>query len=493
MQQHLSKRNNLLSSATHRLATGILLWWGFLQANAQDQKITPTINTSAGDGAKPNILFISADDLGDGFLNCTGNKTPGLSPNIDRFASQSVRFANAFVTASISQPSRSVWITGCYPHRNGAVGFNPVVQPRAMLGEQLRKAGYHTGLFGKGEHYAPIGPEHWDDCVAHLKGAGRDADVFVEEIRRSILNAQRQNKPFFIHANCADPHRPFSNSPRDYQGMKAPSKLFTPEEVDIPGFLFDTPAARQELARYCNSVRRMDDVAGAILTLIDELKLAGETIVIFASDNGAPLPFGKGSCYLQSHRTPLMIRMEGLSPGVENTHFVNGIDMMPTILDMAGAPQPEYMDGYSFLPVLKGERQSERDHVHVVYHRDQNSATEQRAIHYKKYGYIYNEWRAWEYQRDIKFVADNNMVIIGQSNDPAIVERRAFYLKRAPEELYDYDTDPFSQHNLVGNLAYDAVLQEMRDHLHQWMIQTGDYVEQGYMMYIRKTRDKEKK
>jgi N-sulfoglucosamine sulfohydrolase len=436
---------------------------------------------------RPNILFIAADDLGNEFLGCTGNKTPDLSPNIDRFALQSVRFTNAFVSVAISQPSRSVWITGCYPHRNGAVGFNPITQPRAMLGEQMRKAGYHTGLFGKGIHYAPLGREHWDDCIQSMKGAGRDAGIFSDAVRESILNAQKADKPFFIHANCADPHRPFSKSPRDYKDMKDPSRLYTPEEVDVPGFLCDVPETRQELAYYCNSIRRMDDVAGAILSVIDELNIADNTIVIFASDNGSPLPFGKGSCYLQSDKTPLMIRMKNVSSR-EDKHFVNGIDMMPTILEMAGAPQPEYMDGYSFLTLLNGGQQPERDHVHTVYHRDQNSATEQRAIHNVKYGYIYNEWRAWEYQRDITFVADNNISIFGAATDPFVAARKAFFQKRAPEELYDYSIDPFAITNLAGNPEYADILNSMRDHMHSWMVETGDPSEQGYLMYLKKVR-----
>lgn len=435
---------------------------------------------------RPNILFLSADDLGYDFLNCTGNTTPDLSPNIDRLASESLRFTRAFVSVAVSQPSRSVWITGCYPHRNGAVGFNPITQPRAMLGERLRKAGYYTGLLGKGTHYAPNGPEHWDNFIPHMAGLGRDADAFVNEIRETIVNAEQEGKPFFIHANCADPHRPFSKSPADYKNMKEPSRLFSPDEVDVPEYICNTPEARQEIAWYCNSVRRLDDVVGAVLKLIDDLGIEDDTIVIFASDNGAPLPFCKGSCYMQSDRTPLMIRMKGLKPGFDHEHWINGIDMMPTILDMASAPQPEYMDGTSFYPIItKKEKQSYRDHVHVVFHRNQMTSHEQRAIHTEHYGYIYNEWRAWEYMRDINFVADNNIGIFGSCEDPEVAARRSFYLKRAPEELYDYSRDPFSLHNVVDDPAYADVLREMRKHMHQWMIDTHDYAEQGYIMYVK--------
>jgi len=444
--------------------------------------------------AKPNILFITADDLGYEFLGCTGNKTPDLTPNLDRLAGESLMFTNAFVTASVSQPSRGSWITGCYPHRNGAIAFNPVTQPRAMLGEQMRKAGYHTGLFGKGTHFAPVGPEHWDDYAAEVKGLGRDADEFVKIVKGTIESAHNSGKPFFIIANCADPHRPFSKSSIDYEGVKDPSRLYTPEEVDVPGFLCDIPETRQELAYYCNSVRRLDDVAGAMLRLIDQMNLRDNTVVIFASDNGSPLPFGKGSCYLQSDKTPLMIRMKGLAPGLDQTHFLNGIDMMPTILEIVGAPLPAYMDGRSFLPLLKGGKQPERDHVVVVYHRDHFRSMEIRAIHNARYGYVYNEWRAWEeHAPSMIFISDNNIGVFGPATDPVIAARRQFYLRRAPEELYDYSVDPIGLKNLAEDPAYAITLNQMRDQLNKWMIDTGDHIQTGYTIYIARQRDKEKK
>ena len=145
-----------------------------------------------------NILFITADDLGYESLGFTGNTTPDISPNIDSLATESMQFRNAFVTVSVSQPSRSSWITGRYPHRNGAVGFNPICNENPMLGKQMRKAGYFTALYGKGTHFAPITEEQWDDCVAELPNYGRDASEFEKVIVKSIKESTKRANFFCL-------------------------------------------------------------------------------------------------------------------------------------------------------------------------------------------------------------------------------------------------------------------------------------------------------
>ena len=164
-----------------------------------------------------------------------------------------MQFRNAFVTVSVSQPSRSSWITGRYPHRNGAVGFNPICNENPMLGKQMRKAGYFTALYGKGTHFAPITEEQWDDCVAELPNYGRDASEFEKVIVKSIKESTKRNRPFFIIANCADPHRPFYGTPNDYKDTPKPSRVYTPKEVDVPGYLMDIPETREELSHYYSS------------------------------------------------------------------------------------------------------------------------------------------------------------------------------------------------------------------------------------------------
>jgi N-sulfoglucosamine sulfohydrolase len=470
--------NRLVRTEGIALATKAVILSFVLSASAQD--------AAPVEPKRPNILFITADDLGYDSPGCCGNKTPDITPNIDTLASQGLRFEKAYVTVSVCQPSRSVWITGRYPQRNGAMGFNPITQPMPMLGEEMKKAGYHTSLLAKVEHFAPVNAKNWDIINNDVN---RDPEQYRKVVTDCIAKAQAEGKPFFIIANIHDPHRPFAKSPQDpYKNKPAPSRLYKPSEVDVPGYLCDVPEARQELSYYYNSVRRCDDTVASILSTIDSEKLHDNTVVLFASDNGAPLPFAKGSAYVQSDRTPLIIRWPAtIKPGrVDKEHFVSGIDMMPTILDIAGGSQPDGMDGFSFLPVLKGEKQPQRDHVNVVFHRDQTKSFEQRAYHDAKYGYIYNEWVAWTPRRKVNFVADNNQGMFGKATDPVVAARLDFYLHRAPEELYDYSKDPFALHNLAYDPAYESILKDMRKNMYAWLNKLGDTCFQGYKLYFER-------
>src|SRR5262245_37101288 len=118
--------------------------------------------TALAQTSRPNILLITADDMNFDTPAFAGGKVDGITPNLDRLASEGIYFKQARVTVAVCQPSRSVLMTGRYPHRNGAVGFNPINDGVPTLGEQLRAAGYVNGIFAKVPHLAPIPRMCWD-------------------------------------------------------------------------------------------------------------------------------------------------------------------------------------------------------------------------------------------------------------------------------------------------------------------------------------------
>lgn len=436
-----------------------------------------------------NILMITADDMGAETPGCCGNKTPDITPNIDRLASEGLRFEHAFVTVSVCQPSRSVWATGRYPHRNGTIGFNPGVPGVPTLGEQLRKAGYYTGILNKLHHTGPNTPETWDythDPTAHH---GRDPQDYVDKFSDFLAGAEKSRKPFFMMINILDPHRAFSGSDLEARNFRPlppdPSRKYDPSEVDVPGYLPDAEKVRLELSWYYNSAKRCDDSVGMIMRHLEKAGLAGNTVVVFLSDNGAALPFAKGSCYVQSNRTPMIIRWPGVTrPGsVDGTHFIKGPDMMPTLLDIAGAEQPEYMDGSSFLPVIKGSAQPGRDSAVTVFHRDQFHIYNMRAHHEKRYGYIFNFWADGKH----RFVADNMEHILYEYAETTERGKKRLqqYSWRSPEELFDYEKDPWGWNNLADDEAYKEVLEAKRAKLIKWMDKYGDPLLPSFKLYLQ--------
>lgn len=430
---------------------------------------------------RPNFLVITVDDMSFETPGCYGNKTPGITPNIDRLASEGMKFEQAFVTVSICQPSRSVWITGSLPHHNGTTGFNPISPFVPRLGEVLRGGGYYTGIVGKVSHYAPATESDWDHIVHSLPGGGRDPKQYPAMVEEFTKKAKATGKPFFLLVNITDPHRPFATSEKEKQIWGAneapqPSRVYRPNEIEVPGFLPDLPDVRREVCEYLNTCKRADDSVGMILDALDKARL-DETCVIFMSDNGAPLPFAKGGVYRQSNQSPMIIRQPGaVRPGsIDKDNFINGYDFMPTVLDLAGIEQPKNMDGRSFAGALSGRKLEGFDAGYCVFIRAHTRTLNQRAIHTKKWTYIYNEWVAWE-DGDNIFIADNMIPIMydGAAKDAEIAKRVDFYKQRSPEELYDIERDPWAMDNLAYEPGHFDTLNMMRDRMKKWLDEKGD-------------------
>src|SRR5262249_35448378 len=148
------------------------------------------------------------------------------------------------------------------------------------------------------------------------------------------------------------------NRPRS-GGYPAPSRIYKPEEILIPGFLPDLADVRKEMSQYYSSAHRCDETVGQVLRALKESGLEENTLVMFLSDNGISMPFAKSNCYLTSTRTPWIVRWPGkVKAGVvEDQHMISGIDYMPTILETLGLAAPAGMDGRSFLPLLTDGKQ----------------------------------------------------------------------------------------------------------------------------------------
>lgn len=437
----------------------------------------------AAPARRPNVLLITADDMNWNSPGAFGNPMRGITPNIDRLASEGLCFLRAHVTAAVCQPSRSVLMTGRYPHRNGAEGFQPIRTEVPTLQEQLREAGYLNGILAKTGHLAPRSKFCWDTFVTAAElGQGRDPALYYRHSREFFERAKSARKPFFLMANAEDPHRPFAGSLQELNRWKDKlpeyRRKIQPEEAAVPGFLPDIPAVRQEVAEYFTSVHRCDETAGEVLRALRETGFEQDTLVMFLSDNGMAFPFAKTNCYLNSTRTPWLARWPGRirRGAVDSRHLISGIDFMPTVLEAAGLPQTPGMDGASFLPVLQGKTQR-RDHVFTVFHETSaRQRFEMRAVQNARFGYIFNAWadgkRVFrnESQSGLTFKAMQEAA----AADRRIAERVRLFQYRVPEELYDFQSDPDALNNLIGSPGYKAEAAAMRARMREWMKSTAD-------------------
>lgn len=432
-----------------------------------------------------NILLITVDDMNynsAGFLGCP---VPDVTPNMDALAGEGMTFKNSHVTVAICQPSRQAMMTGRYPHRNGAPGFDPIDEKIPTLQEELKKAGYMNGIIGKVDHLAPVHKYCWDSAVQAItpeNGFGRDPKVYYQLCMSFLQKARKKGRPFFLMANSHDPHRPFAGSTDEIKKFWHPtpvSRRYTPEEVAIPGFLPDIPDVRREVAEYFTSVHRCDETVGEILRALKESGFAENTVVMFLSDNGMAFPFAKTNCYFTSTKTPWIVRWPGkIRPGsFDAEHFISGIDYMPTILDIVGVPIPEGLDGRSFAPILTGEDQEGRDSVYTVINTTAaHKSFPMRCIQNSRYGYIYNDWSDDQtlFVNESKAGLTYRAMVEAAKDNVEIGKRVHFFDYRTKEEFYDFEKDPDALVNLIDQPEYQGAIAGMKKCMLEKMKSTDD-------------------
>lgn len=434
---------------------------------------------------RPNLLLITADDMGGDTPGCFGGPA-GVTPTLDAIAAEGVSFRRAHVPVAVCQPSRSAMMTGRWPHRNGAEGFEPVRDDVPLLPALLKSAGYSTGILGKVSHLQPVERFGWDYIVTpEMLAMGRGPSAYGDHVRRFITDAKENDRPWFLMANAHDPHRPFHASDQEREHFTAeqlreippPSKVFAPDHAEPPGFLPDLPDVRKEYAEYLSSSRRCDDVVATILQALDGQ--AGNTMVVFLSDNGMAFPFAKANCYLQSTQTPLIVRWPGNVPTgwVDASHFVSALDLFPTFCATAGVDVPPGTDGRALTGLLAGNAEPGRDHVHTVFHKTSaEQRFEMRCVQDERIGYVWNAWS----NGDAVYQAENmqgrtwRAMQAAAVSDSTMAARADFYLRRSAEELYRLDLDPDASTNLADDPSHVLELAGARDRMATWMIEADD-------------------
>ena len=438
---------------------------------------------------RPNILIITVDDMNADSMGTFGCKLADTTPNMDDLAKQGLRFEYAHVQVGNCMPSRNVMWSGLYPHNNGVEGFYQVRDAKhPHLVDVMKAAGYFTGIRHKVSHSTPYSPYAWDLVLDTSPDGKRlhvkDAESYGASTASGIAAAQSTGKPFCLVINVADPHKPFYAEGKKGDTVKdphVPSQVFTADEVPVPGFLFDDPIVRKELSHYYSSVRRADDCVGEILAALKTSGEEGKTFVMFLSDHGMPLPFAKTQLYHHSTRTPLVVKWPGVTKAgsVDSKHMVSAVDLMPTLLEVAGIKQEAATDGHSFASLLHGETQDNRDVIFKEYNENAGGSRDpMRAVQTKRLLYIFNPWSNGE--RIIATATTGTptyrrMATLAKTN-PKIAARHELYQHRVVEELYDVQQDPDCLNNLINDKAYQKDIEQLRSKLEVWMVKTGDHM-----------------
>lgn len=425
---------------------------------------------------RPNVVLAIADDWSYPHAGIYGDRVVS-TPAFDRIAKEGVRFTRAFTAAPSCTPSRAALLSGQAPHRlaegGNLHGFLPKVI--AVYPELLEQAGYVIGLTGKG-----WGPGRFEAGGRSRNPAGPAFKSFEE-----FLQQRPPGRPFCFWFGSTDPHRPYEAGSGARGGLDA-------SRVQVPRFLPDTPAVRDDLLDYYAEVQRFDRDLGR---LMEALARAGElenTIVIVTSDNGMPFPRAKANVYDAGARMPLAIRWPGTArAGLEVSAFVSLTDLAPTILQAAGLKELPAMTGRSLVPLLRGETERDRDRVFIERERHANVRRGDlsypvRAIRTTEYLYIRNfradRWPAGDPEHyfavgpfgDIDG-GPSKSLLLDRRSDPSI--ERFFLLataKRPAEELYVLSRDPDQIENVAGRPEHREAQARLRGDLDRWMRDTAD-------------------
>ncbi len=411
---------------------------------------------------RPNILLITADDLGWKDMGCYGH--PDIqTPNLDALAGDGVRFTNAFVASPSCSASRASIITGQAPHSVGVLGLTHRHVQYQMdaniltMPQVLKDNGYFTGIHGKW-HVAAFKP----------------AELFGYQLRMSIMKIKdtakakwfisaNRDRPFYLELNFMQTHRLDDGTFKMHKDFPV-----DPDSISVPDYwcLPNWRSIREDVARYYSQAARMDHMIGDILSHLDSLGLAENTLVIFVSDNGPPYPGCKTTCYDRGIGTPLILRWPaGLPAGEDREELVSTVDLMPTCLEAAGLRVPPMVQGSSLLPLAAGDAGDFRHEVfaEVTYHL---LFTPMRAIRTSKYKYIENlnstptgldQNKRFEWAQKVAELPDQKCCV-----------------PRPPEELFDLEKDPHEQNNLAESDEHADVKKDLIKRLHAWRERTDD-------------------
>jgi N-sulfoglucosamine sulfohydrolase len=409
----------------------------------------------------PNILLIVADDLTYRDLGCYGGQAK--TPAIDHLATESLQFSRCFQAAPMCSPTRHSLYTGMYPVKTGAYPNHTFVsRPDTIsIAQRLGEAGYRVALNGK-RHINPRTVFPFEYLPDPLDPA---------ESRKFVESCRKENKPFCLVLASHNPHAPWRGGDRS---------LWDPAKLKLFPVWADTPETREDYRNYLAKTSLLDQEVAAGLKLLADEGLVDSTVVIFLSEQGTSQPRAKWNLYDLGIQSGCLVRWPGVvKPGSKTDAMIEYVDVLPTLLEIAGGKITPDLDGRSFLGVLKAQTDHHKDYVFAVHtNRGVNKASDHygiRAVRSQQYKYIWNFTPADPYANaSLHSATYLSWEAAAAKGDDGAKVAIARYLHRAGAELYDVVADPFEMHNLAGDPVLADTEADLRARLLAWMKSQGD-------------------
>ncbi|MFX1492840.1 MAG: sulfatase [Promethearchaeota archaeon] len=427
----------------------------------------------------PNIILFITHDQGQ-YLGCYDSpQTPNSlkTPNLDKFAKNGVRFTNYFCTAPQCSPSRGSIQTSLYPHQNGLMGLVDrgwtLSETNKTLPMYLKENGYTTHLLGFQHEAFDAYTLGYDTISKRRPEMLYNCQKMNKNYQEFFKSHQNDDSPFYVCLGVTQVHRPFGvwGDPVD------------PESVIIPPYLPDNEIVREDLSQFYGAIQGVDSCIGNIINQLEDFNLRENTLFIYTTDHGEAYPRAKCTLYDPGIKTLLLMSWPNSNTIQQNTLYnqmISNIDLLPTILDLIGVEVPLKVEGWSFLPLLKGQIDIFREEIYSekTFHEIYDPI---RSIRTEKFKFIIN------------FEKSRNLYQIGMDVQQDALGKYMLELINKPrpgEELYDLKNDPGERINLIDHLDYKDIILELKNRLFNWMEQTKDPILNGKVEDQRKEAPK---
>ena len=419
----------------------------------------------AQNAQKPNFVLFIADDCSYYDLGCYGSKD-SKTPNIDRFATQGVRFTQAYQAVPMSSPTRHNLYTGLWPVHSGAYPNHTMAnEGTKSVVHHLHPLGYKVALIGK-SHIAPESVFPFDTYV----GLTKSNDIDFNAIETFIKECKAEGVPFCLFVASNQPHTPWN---------KGDASQFEADKLTLPPMYVDMPETRKQLTHYFAEINYMDNEFGKVLNIMDNQKVADKSVVVYLSEQGNSFPFAKWTCYDAGVHSACIVRWPGvIKPGRESDAMVEYVDIVPTFIDIAGGKPVAPVDGESFKQVLQGKKNTHKQYTFslqttrgIIHGSDYYGI---RSVADKEYRYIVNLTPEMEFKNAMTHLPIYDKWREQVANDPQMKQIFDKYQHRPGIELYNMKKDPYCLNNLADDPKYASVIKRMDAELKAWMKSCGD-------------------
>ena len=419
---------------------------------------------------KPNILWIVTEDNSLHYMNLY-TKGGAEMPNISSLASEGIVFNNAFSNAPVCSVARSTIITGVYSPRIGTqyhrrmslVKLPDDVKPLPVY---LKEAGYYTSNNSK-EDYNFI----------------KDGEIWDESSGKASYKNRKKDQPFFHVQNFHNTHE--GQLHFDQEHLENALKTNNLDSIKPFPYHPDTPTFRYTQSLYHNHHKDVDKEIGKFIKKLEDENLLDNTIIFYYADHGGVLPRSKGYIYESGLNVPLVVRVpekfKKLSPfkaGSRTSTFVEFVDLVPTVLSLAGIEIPRSIDGKPFLGKKLKKSKLEKQNTTFGYaDRFDEKYDLVRSVRVGKYKYIrnyqpFNVDGLYNYYR-YKMLAYKEWYKLFQDGKLNEVQGQ-FFKPRAPEALYNIEEDPHEIKNLAKDKNYIEILLDLRTKLNDHLVSIND-------------------